>query len=154
MPADDDQASQPVQSHADVDIRVVSDPAAGDLATIGEGLTSFNEGEVGPANRLPLAVLVRNSDGRLVGGISGHTAWGWLYVQWLWLDAGYRGRGLAGAMLEAAETEARARGCHGSYIDTFNPVALKAYRRAGYVPFGELPDFPRGRTRTFLSKAL
>jgi len=47
-----------------------------------------------------------------------------------------------------------ARRCHGAYIDTFNPVALKVYRRAGYRPFGELPDFPKGRTRTFLRKAL
>ena len=57
-------------------------------------------------------------------------------------------------MLAAAETEARTRGCHGAWIDTFSPVALKVYRRAGYVPFGELADFPRGRTRTFLQKPL
>jgi len=31
---------------------------------------------------------------------------------------------------------------------------LKVYRRAGYVPFGELRDFPKGRTRTFLQKSL
>ncbi len=36
------------------------------------------------------------------------------------------------------------RGCHGAYIDTFNPVALKVYQRQGYVPFGELADFPKG----------
>jgi hypothetical protein len=33
-------------------------------------------------------------------------------------------------------------------------VALRVYRRAGYLPFGELPDFPPGRTRTFLQKQL
>jgi hypothetical protein len=57
-------------------------------------------------------------------------------------------------MLAAAEAEARARGCHGSYIDTFSPVALRVYQRAGYRPFGALPDFPKGRTRTFLQKPL
>jgi hypothetical protein len=57
-------------------------------------------------------------------------------------------------MLEAAEAEGRARGCHGAYIDTFSPVALKTYRRAGYTAFGELQDFPAGRTRTFLQKRL
>jgi GNAT superfamily N-acetyltransferase len=135
-------------------ISVTADPAAGDLATIGKELSSFNEQDVGPAGRMPLAVLVRDEAGRLVGGISGYTAWGWLYVQWLWLEAGQRGKGLAGQMLVAAEEEARARGCHGSHIDTFNPVALRVYSRAGYVPFGELADFPKGRTRTFLSKPL
>lgn len=135
-------------------ISVTATPATLDLATISEGLSSFNDADVGPAHRSPLAVLVRDSDAQLVGGISGYTAWGWLYVQWLWLEPGRRGRGLAGQMLAAAEAEAKARGCHGAYIDTFSPVALKVYRRAGYEPFGELADFPPGRTRVFLQKPL
>jgi hypothetical protein len=61
---------------------------------------------------------------------------------------------MAGQMLGAAEAEARQRGCHGAYIDTFNPVALKVYQRQGYVPFGELANFPPGRARTFLQKPL
>ena len=135
-------------------ISVSAAPTAAALVLIGGGLASFNDADVGPSGRMALAVLVRDGGGRLYGGISGYTAWGWLYVQWLWLDAGHRGQGLAGRMLAAAEAEARARGCHGAYIDTFNPVALKVYRRAGYVPFGELGDFPKGRTRTFLQKQL
>jgi len=137
-----------------VNISVSAAPTAAELERIGGGLASFNEADVGPAGRVALAVLVRDEAGRLCGGISGYTAWGWLYVQWLWLDAGHRGQGLAAQMLAAAEVEAKARGCHGAYIDTFNPVALKVYRRAGYVPFGELEDFPKGRTRTFLQKSL
>ena len=137
-----------------MNISVSAAPTAAELERIGGGLASFNEDDVGPAGRVALAVLVRDEAGRLCGGISGYTAWGWLYVQWLWLDAGHRGQGLAAQMLAAAEVEAKARGCHGAYIDTFNPVALKVYRRAGYVPFGELRDFPKGRTRTFLQKSL
>jgi len=142
------------ESGAPVSISVTAEATPEDLAVIGDGLSQFNEEDVGPAGRMPLAVLVRDRAGRLVGGISGYTAWGWLYVQWLWLAPGKRGRRLAGKMLGAAEAEARLRGCHGSYIDTFNPIALKTYLRAGYVPFGELKDFPQGRTRTFLSKSL
>jgi GNAT superfamily N-acetyltransferase len=136
-----------------VKIEVTATPSADDLAAIGSGLSAFNEADVGPAGRVSLAVLMHDG-ASLVGGISGYTAWGWLYVQWLWLDETHRGQGLAVRMLQAAETEARLRGCHGSYIDTFSPVALKVYLRAGYVPFGELPDFPKGRTRTFLQKPL
>jgi GNAT superfamily N-acetyltransferase len=136
-----------------VKIDVTATPAADDLAAIGNGLSSFNDADVGPAGRLALAVLVHDGE-TLAGGISGYTAWGWLYVQWLWLDEAYRGQGLAARMLAAAETEAKARGCRGSYIDTFSPVALQVYRRAGYLPFGALEDFPKGRTRTFLQKRL
>ena len=136
-----------------VSLAVTAEPAAEDLAAIAAGLSSFNDADAGPANRVPLAVLVRDN-GSLVGGISGYTAWGWLYVQWLWLDDAHRGQGLAGQMLEAVEREARARSCHGAWIDTFNPVALKVYERAGYTPFGARENFPPGRSRTFLKKKL
>jgi GNAT superfamily N-acetyltransferase len=139
---------------APVTMSVTDAPASDDLALIAAGLSSFNDQDAGPANRKSLAVLLRDPSGRLVGGLAGYTAWGWLYVQWLWLEQARRGHGHAHRLLAAAESAARARGCHGSYIDTFNPVALKTYRKAGYVPFGELPEFPRGRTRTFLSKPI
>jgi len=133
---------------------VTETPTAEDLAVIGGRLTAFNEADVGPADRRLLAVVVRDEAGSIVAGVSGYTAWGWLYVQWLWVAEEQRGAGLAGRMLAAAETDAKARGCHGAYIDTFSPVALQTYQRAGYLPFGALEDFPPGRTRTFLQKRL
>lgn len=135
-------------------LSVTETPTSDELAAIGGALAAFNERDVGPADRRPMAVVIRDESGAIVAGISGYTAWGWLYVQWLWVDETQRGRGLAGEMLEAAEGEARKRGCHSAYIDTFNPVALKAYLRQGYLQFGKLPDFPAGRTRTFLQKKL
>lgn len=99
-------------------------------------------------------MFVRDEHGAVVAGISGYTAWGWLHVQWLWVDERLRGQHMAGRMLDAAEQEAVARGCHGALIDTFNPKAVKAYERQGYRPFGELPDFPIGRARVFLQKKL
>lgn len=128
-------------------------PGADDLAVIGQNLSAFNDADVGPAERRPLAVFVRDGD-RIVAGISGYTGWGWLYVQWLWVAPERRGEALAGRMLALAEAEARRRNCHGAYIDTFNPQAFHVYQKAGYAVFGVLPDFPKGRTRSFLSKSL
>lgn len=135
-------------------IEVTDAPLDADLHIVATHLAAFNAGEVGPAAKKPLAVLIRDDGGAIVAGLSGYTAWGWLYVQWLWVDEGLRGRNTAAALLEAAEKEAAGRSCHGAYIDTFNPTALKVYRRQGYRPFGVLEDFPKGRTRTFLAKAL
>ena len=138
----------------DLSLSVTAEPDPAELAIIGERLTAFNDADAGPSNRVPLAVMVHDDAGTLVAGISGYTGWGWLYIQWLWVAEEARGQKLAGRMIVAAEAEAGARGCHGAYIDTFNPVALKAYQNAGYVAFGALKDFPMGRTRTFLQKAL
>jgi len=136
-----------------VTLTLTANPTEAELAAIGDGLTRFNDGDVGPSGRQALAVILREEEA-IAGGLCGYTAWGWLYVQWLWLAESRRGMGWAGRLLETAETEARRRDCHGAYIDTFNPAALKAYQRAGYRPFGVLPDFPRGRARTFLQKPL
>ena len=138
---------------SDVQLELTAEPNAAELDAIGDGLAAFNSADVGPSGRVPIAVLVRG-EGKVLGGISGYTAWGWLYVQWLWLDESLRGQGMASRVLQMAEDEAVRRGCHGAYIDTFNPVALRVYQRQGYVPFGELKDFPKGRTRTFLQKTL
>lgn len=135
-------------------ISVTGTPSPEELDTIGRGLAAFNEADAGPADRQMVAVIARTTSGEIAGGISGYTAWGWLYVQWLWVAEAERGQGLAARLLAAAESDARARRCHAAYIDTFSPVALKTYRRAGYVPFGALEDFPKGRTRTFLQKPL
>jgi GNAT superfamily N-acetyltransferase len=138
----------------DLRLEVTAAPSSEDLKVIGEGLSTYNDESVGPANRIPLAVLLRAFKGEVRGGLSGYTAWGWLYVQWLWLADELRARGFAAKLLAAAETEAMARGCHGAYIDTFNPTALRLYERLGYKPFGRLEAFPRGHTRTFLAKQL
>jgi len=133
---------------------VTDTPDADDLAGLGDALSAFNAALVGPAGRRALAVFLRDGMPGVQGGIWGYTAWGWLYVQWLWLAEDWRGRGWAGRMLDAAEAEARARGCHGAWIDTFNPAALSVYRRQGYTPFGQLEGFPAGHVRVFLKKSL
>lgn len=135
-------------------LTVTADPAADDLETIRAALSAFNDADVGPANRIALAVIVRDASGAVTAGISGYTAWGWLFVQWLWVAESQRGQGLAAQMLDAAEAEARNRGCGAAWIDTFNPVALKVYKQQGYTTFGALEDFPTARTRTFLRKDL
>lgn len=137
-----------------MDISVTAEPSADDVAAVDRNLSDFNETYLGPAKRMPLTVLVRDENGALLAGINGMTAWGWLYVQRLWVSDSERGKGLAGKMLAAAEAEARERGCKGAYIDTINPVALKSYKRQGYSEYGVIKQFVAGLDRTFLQKPL
>ncbi|MBY4609786.1 GNAT family N-acetyltransferase [Rhizobium sp. 9T] len=133
---------------------LTASPSPEELAAITDALSAFNTGDVGPSDRRPLAILIRDADGKVTGGLSGFTAWGWLFVQMLYLPETLRGAGIAGRILAQAEKEAKARGCHGAWIDTFSPRALRAYLRRGYEVFGELEDFPQGRMRSFLRKKL
>ncbi|UWM74123.1 GNAT family N-acetyltransferase [Rhizobium sp. WSM4643] len=129
-------------------------PSTEELAAITDALSAFNNSDVGPSDRRPLAVLIRDTDGKVTGGLSGFTAWGWLFTQMLYIPDTLRGTGISGNILAKAEEEARARGCRGAWIDTFSTRALRAYLSQGYEVFGELEDFPEGRTRSFLRKSL
>ncbi len=131
---------------------VTADPDARERAALVAGLVGFHENLLGPAGAAPLAVLLHDADGALRGGLWGRSGHGWLFIELLFVQDAWRGRGLGGKLLDAAEAEAAARGCHGVWLDTMNPAALPFYLRHGYESFGELPDYPPGNRRVFLRK--
>jgi len=114
-------------------------------------LAAFNRARLGPSQQRDLAVsLYRDDD--FLGGLAGYTAWEWLFVKWLWIREDARGAGLGARALEAAENEARKRGCRAAWLDTVNPAARALYARCGYETFGELADFHAGQARYFMQK--
>lgn len=139
----------------DVAIELTDAPDERALKSILDGLRSFNAGEIGASDLRKLAVLIRkDAHGEVVGGLSGHTIRGWLYVDMLFVPDELRGKGLAAQLLSIAETEAVRRNCRAAWLDTINPKALELYERLGYRIFGELPDFADGRTCYYLQKRL
>jgi GNAT superfamily N-acetyltransferase len=112
------------------------------------------EARFAPRDETPLAILARDGTGALLGGLEGVSHWRWLYVRRLWVAPAQRGRGLGGRLLEEAEARARARGCVGVYIDTFDASAAAFYERRGFARVGAIADFPPGHERIFLSKRL
>ena len=52
------------------------------------------------------------------------------------------------------EEEARQLGANSAYLDTFSFQAPEFYEELGYQSFGELGDFPDGKKRFFMRKAL
>ncbi|MEM9635400.1 MAG: GNAT family N-acetyltransferase [Pseudomonadota bacterium] len=101
-----------------------------------------------------MQITLHDPGGTLVAGAFGFTIWNYLYIQWLWVAESHRRQGMANRLLSAAEDRALERGCTGAWIDTFSDAGLRAYLKAGYEVFGELPDFADGQPRTFLRKTL
>lgn len=123
-------------------------------AAIVRGLLAYNHGKTGISDHRPLAVLVHDEGGAVVGGLWGRTAYGWLFTELLFVPDSLRGTGLGRSLLLQAEAEAAARGCHGAWLDTFAFQARPFYERLGYECFGEIGDYPRGSSRFFMKKAL
>jgi GNAT superfamily N-acetyltransferase len=134
---------------------VVTDaPTAADREGVLAPLLAYNDGHGPPHAFRSLAVLLRDGEGKTLGGLFGRTAYDWLYVEFLAVPEALRGQGVGRDLMRRAEAEATARGCIGVRLDTFEFQARGFYEKLGYEVFGKLDDHPRGMCRYFLRRRL
>jgi len=128
-------------------------PAQADVEVLPNGLEAFNESRW-PKHQpwMPLAVFVRDRE-RIVAGLAGETYSGWLFIKYLWVSEGLRGKGIGRRLMAAGEARALERGAHSAWVDTFSFQAPGFYPKLGYEVFGEL-DYPPDFKRFFLRKRL
>jgi GNAT superfamily N-acetyltransferase len=121
---------------------------------LNKGLEDFNLSKGISGDWKPLSIYIHDQQNRFLGGLSGGTFWGWLYVSTLWLHEEIRGQGFGGKILAKAEVEALKRGCRNAFLDTTSFQALPFYLKQGYRQYAQLDDFPPGHSRYFLKKTL
>lgn len=121
---------------------------------LSDGLHQHNEQFAPAAGDSRFAVLLREGNGRLLGGVIAKAGRGWLNIGTMWVDASVRGQGFGRQLIETAEAEAVRRGCHSAYLDTFSFQAPAFYQKMGYEIFGTLEAFPNEHKRFFMRKSL
>lgn len=136
------------------EILVTDTPGQAAYDAILAGIIGYNESQAGSSGHRPLAVLVKDKDGKVLGGLWGTTGWQWLFVHLLWLPETLRGTGLGRDLMHRAEAEAVARGCGNVWLDTYSFQARGFYEKLGYAVFGTLEGYPPGHRRHFLQKRL
>ncbi|MBV8047936.1 MAG: GNAT family N-acetyltransferase [Paludibacterium sp.] len=136
-------------------LELTDQPADSELAQISDALDQFNIQVSGVADRTPLAILVRDPETHAVlGGLTGRTSLGLLFVDIFYLPEQLRGQGMGSRMLKMAEDEGRRRGCNAAVLYTISFQAPEFYQRNGWQRFGEIPCQPAGTSRVFMSKRL
>ena len=121
---------------------------------IGQGISDHNAAQAGEENAKTVCFILQTPDQEIVGGVIGATYWDWFHLDLMWVKEEFRGRGYGHRLLALAEDEARRRGARHAHLDTFSFQAPDFYRHRGYEVFGELPDFPTGHRRYFMTKEL
>ncbi|MFE3647423.1 GNAT family N-acetyltransferase [Streptomyces sp. NPDC057579] len=130
-------------------------PRPCDTAAISNALDRFNTDITGIDDRRPLAVLVRDpGTRRILGGLTGRTSLGLLFIDLFHLPPELRGSGLGSKILHRAEEEGRARGCQAAALYTISFQAPGFYERNGWRRIGEVPCAPAGTSRVFMTKEL
>jgi GNAT superfamily N-acetyltransferase len=130
------------------------EPSPEELERLRRALSAFNRSKIPDKGYVPLLFTLVSGDGTFSGGLSGYVAYGWLFIDLLWIADEVRSRGYGLRLMFAAEDEAKNRGCLHAWVDTFSFQARQFYEKAGYAIFGELEDYPPGHSRYFLRKSL
>jgi GNAT superfamily N-acetyltransferase len=135
-------------------IEVKENASPDEAAAINNGLKEYNDQFSEDDNHLLLAVLLRDAQGKLVGGLLGGTFWRWLHIDTLWIRSDARSLGYGRKLMATAEQEAIRRGCRHSQVETHDFQALDFYLKNGYSLFAQLDDMPPEHIKYFLKKDL
>ena len=134
---------------------VTDDPDAETRTVIDDGLRRFNADRSGIDDSRALAVVASDPDTKaVIGGLTGRTSLGLLFVDLFYLPETLRGGGIGSRILALAEDEARRRGCTAAMLYTISFQAPGFYERHGYRIFGTIPCDPPGTSRVFMRKRL
>jgi GNAT superfamily N-acetyltransferase len=139
---------------AEPEFRVETDPAPGQVQYLEDRIYEFNSGATGLSDGAWLAIFVRDDSGRIVAGLCGSTWGGCCEIRQFWVEASRRGQGLGTRLLEAAEREARRRGCTQMFLMTFSFQAPAFYAKRGFETLAAVDDYPRGHRNLLLRKNL
>lgn len=134
-------------------VRLLEQPEPGWERVTFDALHAFNH-RMAPGLAMRDLMAVAEHAGVAIAGLFGWTYGGWLFVGRLWVHPDWRGEGVASGLMDLAEDEARARGCHGAHTDTFTFQALSFYQKRGYAEFGRLEGFDGGQVRHYLRRSL
>ncbi len=143
-------------THSDEIVIAEDDPQVGQ--TVETALLQSLRDALPQGRNTSFVLSARTPGGDLVGGLTAGTSYGWLLVKTLWVAETHRGQGIGRSLMEQAEKRARAVGCHGSWLDTSSPDAMRFYSKLGYTVFGLLENatgqHPADHRRWFMNKAL
>lgn len=80
----------------------------------------------------PFSYLVKGEDNSLIGGVTGSTYYGYMYVELLWVDPQYRKHKWGSKLMQAAENLAKERNCSYICVTTMDWEAKPFYQKLGY----------------------
>ncbi|GAA2902325.1 GNAT family N-acetyltransferase [Enterococcus pseudoavium] len=83
-----------------------------------------------------------NDEEKVVGGITAHSFWNIMHIDFFWVDESLRGQGQGKKLLIKMEEIAKREKCNVIHLETFSFEAPRFYAKNGYQEFGKIGDVP------------
>ncbi len=129
-------------------------PSSEERQFLEDRLYEFNSNQTGKDDGELFGVFIRDASGEIVAGLSG---WTWAQaceIRQVWVHPSWRRQGYGRSLLEAAEQEAKSRGCKVILLSSYSFQAPAFYQKLAYELAWQLDDFPPGHRYCFLVKRL
>jgi len=136
---------------------IIEDATKDDMEQFQKGLETYNMEQTNGEFNSPqpwLSLVLRDYDGKVVGGIITSTIYWTQYLEVLWVDEKYRGRGYGRDLVLEAHRLAKKQGCISSHTYTFSWQAPDFYQAVGYDLIATYDGYYRGITELILMKRL
>ena len=136
---------------------IYQDPSKEELALIQQRVEDYKTEQTGGEYNLPgieINLVLRNPDGKVVGGVIASTEFRVMHLEVLWVADEYRRMGYGGRLVLAAEQIALQSGCRAGQTWTFAFQGPGFYPTIGYTEFGVYRGYPNGLTEHVFGKPL
>jgi len=136
---------------------VIANPTEDDVKEFQKGLEAYNMEKTNGEFNSPqpwLNLVLKDHEGKIVGGILTSTLYWSLYLEVLWVDNKYRGLGYGRHLVLAAQKLAKKNGCITSHVYTFSWQAPDFYQAVGYKLIATYEGYHGGITELILMKRL
>lgn len=135
-------------------IELTQNPTEEQRQAILQPLIEYNDAQTGGSKSEPFALMVKDQNGEILGGLYGRMIFRWMFIELLSVPEQGRGQGIGSKLMAQAEALAKEKNCYGVWLDTFDFQAPEFYKKLGFSQFGEIVDYPPGHKRHFFQKRL
>ncbi|MCR9157974.1 MAG: GNAT family N-acetyltransferase [Rhodobacteraceae bacterium] len=96
--------------------------------------------DIEQARNEPICLTIQAANTDFVADLVGHTSYGWLHLNMLWVAPEHRRQGYGRQLVNVPLERAQSLECHSAWLDTSNPVAFTIWKRLGFSEFGRLEN--------------
>ena len=130
------------------------EPNPQDIHALTRGVFENTVQKKGRSFMQPVAVIVRDSHDKLVGGAVGFMFYGCLHIDQIWVDPEFQGQGIGRHLLEVIERRAKEIGCRIATVQTMSWEAEGFYAKLGFEAEFRRPGYDFGGELIHMRKDL
>jgi len=136
---------------------IIENPSNEEMSEVQKGLEDYNMSQTNGEFNSPqpwLSLVLKDHDENIVGGLQTSTLYWTQYLEILWVDKKYRGRGYGKDLVLEGHRLAKNQGCVSSHTYTFSWQAPDFYQSVGYKIIAVYDGYVEGIKEYILMKRL